>query len=88
MNAGIVFLTIIIFIVHLMLSAEVGSTAERMNRSFGVWMLMALIISPFIAAICLSTANIGIIFQSTKFSRKNFCRDALFPKFPSLFCPL
>lgn len=51
MNAGIVFLTIIIFIVHLMLSAEVGSTAERMNRSFGVWMLMALIISPFIAAI-------------------------------------
>ena len=58
MNAGIVFLTIIIFIVHLMLSAEVGSTAERMNRSFGVWMLMALIISPFIAAIfvpCLGT---------------------------------
>lgn len=51
MNAGIVFLTIIIFIVHLMLSAEVGSTAERMNRSFGVWMLMALIISPFIAVI-------------------------------------
>lgn len=51
MNAGIVFLTIIIFIVHLMLSVEVGSTAERMNRSFGVWMLMALIISPFIAAI-------------------------------------
>lgn len=46
MNAGIVFLTIIIFIVHLMLSAEVGSTAERMNRSFGVWMLLALIISP------------------------------------------
>lgn len=58
MNAGIVFLTIIIFIVHLMLSVEVGSTAERMNRSFGVWMLMALIISPFIAAIfvhCLGT---------------------------------
>ena len=51
MNAGIVFLTIIIFIVHLMLCAEVGSTAERMNRSFGVWMLLALIISPFIAAI-------------------------------------
>ena len=58
MNASIVFLCIIIFIVHLMLSAEVGSTAERMNRSFGVWMLMALIISPFIAAIfvhCLGT---------------------------------
>lgn len=51
MNAGIVFLTIIIFIVHLMLCAEVGSTAERMNRSFGVWILLALIISPFIAAI-------------------------------------
>lgn len=33
------------------------------------------------AAICLSTANIGIIFQSTKFSRKNFRRAALFPKF-------
>ena len=51
MNAGIVFLAIIIVVVQLMLSAEVGSTAERMNRSFGVWMLMALIISPFIAAI-------------------------------------
>lgn len=51
MNASIVFLTIIIFIVHLMLSAEVGSTAERMNRSFGLWMLLALIISPFITAI-------------------------------------
>lgn len=51
MNAGIVFLCIIIFIVHLMLSAEVGSTAERMNRSFGIWMLLALIISPFITAI-------------------------------------
>lgn len=51
MNVGIVFLTIIIFIVHLMLCAEVGSTAERMNRSFGVWMLLALIISPFITAI-------------------------------------
>ena len=51
MNAGIVFLTIIIFIVHLMLSAEVGSTAERMNRRFGLWMLLALIISPFITAI-------------------------------------
>lgn len=51
MNASIVFLCIIIFIVHLMLSAEVGFTAERMNRSFGVWMLLALIISPFITAI-------------------------------------
>lgn len=51
MNAGIVFLIIIIFIVHLMLCAEVGSTAERMNRSFGVWMLLALIISPFVTAI-------------------------------------
>lgn len=51
MTAGIVFLTIIIFVVHLMLSAEVGSTAERMNRSFGVWMLLALITSPFITAI-------------------------------------
>ena len=51
MNASIVFLTIIIFIVRLMLCAEVGSTAERMNRSFGVWMLMALSISPFITAI-------------------------------------
>lgn len=51
MNAGIVFLCIVIFIVHLMLSAEVGSTAERMNRSFGVWMLLAFIISPFITAI-------------------------------------
>lgn len=59
MNVSIVFfLTIIIFIVHLMLSIEVSYTAERMNRSFGVWMLMALIISPFIAAIfvhCLGT---------------------------------
>lgn len=53
MNANIVFLCIIIFIfiVHLMLSAEVGFTAERMNRSFGLWMLLALIISPFITAI-------------------------------------
>lgn len=40
------------------------------------------------AAICLSTANIGINFQSTKFFRENFCRTALFPKFPSLFIPL
>lgn len=61
MNAGIVFLTIIIFIVHLMLCAEVGSTAERMNRSFGVWMLLALIISPFITAIfvhCLGPTSV------------------------------
>jgi len=51
MNVCILFLAIIFFIVHFMLSAETGFTAERMNRSFGVWMFMALIISPFIAAI-------------------------------------
>lgn len=37
------------------------------------------------AAICLSTANIGIIFQSTKFFRENFCRARLFPKITSCF---
>ena len=37
MNASIVFLTIIIFIVHLMLSAEVGSTAERSVDAYGTY---------------------------------------------------
>lgn len=39
------------------------------------------------AAICLSTANIGINFQSTKFFGKIFRLDALFSKIPSLFRP-
>ena len=39
------------------------------------------------AAICLSTANIGINFQSTKFFRENFFRARLFSQNPFTFHP-
>ncbi len=39
------------------------------------------------ATICLSTANIGINFQSTKFFRENFLPDRAFSKIPFTFHP-
>lgn len=42
---------IIALLVWFTLSVEVGDTARRLNRSFGFWLLMALLFSPFIIAI-------------------------------------
>ena len=51
MDAMLFIFGIIALLVWFTLSVEVGDTARRLNRSFGFWLLMALLFSPFVIAI-------------------------------------
>lgn len=51
MDAILFILGIAMLLVWFTLSVEVGDTARRLNRSFGFWLLMALLFSPFLMAV-------------------------------------
>lgn len=51
MDAILFIFGMALLLIWFTLSVEVGDTARRLNRSFGFWLFLALLFSPFLAAV-------------------------------------